>query len=131
MSRGGLLLSRPLMRATTLVRLGCDSRTTGSRPTSDRRAATCSAAWRSPGPEWSPGLEVSILIRSRQMVTTSSWAVGPWFAGAWFAGAWFSGPWFAGPWFAVTGLWSHPDITTAGVLGGWRQLAGSGYAGRT
>src|SRR5439155_25529019 len=74
-SMAGLVRSWPSILATTLVRLGCDSRTAGSRPTSESPAATYSAAWRSPGPEWSPGLEVSILIRSRQMSTTSSCAV--------------------------------------------------------
>ena len=45
---------------------------------------------------------MSILIRSRQMVTTSSCAVSAW---------------FAGPWFAVTGLSSHSDIATGGGTG--------------
>ena len=38
-------------RVTTLARPEWDSSTTGSRPTSLSRAATCSAAGRSPGPE--------------------------------------------------------------------------------
>ena len=50
-SRPGLVLSWPSILATTLVRLGCDSRTTGSSPASASSPATCSAARRSPGPE--------------------------------------------------------------------------------
>ena len=74
MSSAGRLGSLPSTRATRLVRFGCDSRTVGWTPTSLSRPATYSAALLSPGPEWSPGLVVSILIRSRQMSTTSSWA---------------------------------------------------------
>ena len=70
MSSAGLRVL-PSIRATRLVRFGCDSSTVGSSPTSARSPATCSAATRSPGPEWSPGFVVSILIRSRQMSTTS------------------------------------------------------------
>ena len=44
------------------------------------------------GPEWSPGFDVSILIRSRQMSTTSCCAV---------------------TWFAVTVLSSHPGLSLA------------------
>ena len=50
-SSPGRLLSWPSIRATTLARLGCDSTTTGSRPTSLSSPATYSAATRSPGPE--------------------------------------------------------------------------------
>src|SRR4051812_38141560 len=41
-------------------------------PTSSSSAATCSAAFRSPGPDWSPKLEVSCRIRSLQSWTTSA-----------------------------------------------------------
>ena len=90
MHQQGRFVPPAAILATTLVRFGCDSRTTGSMPTSASSPATCSAASRSPGPEWSPGLDVSILIRSRQMSTTSSCAV---------------------TWFAVTVLSSHPGLS--------------------
>jgi len=77
MSSAGLVWSRPSILVTRLVRFGWDSSTFGSRPTSASSPATCSAAARSPGPEWSPGLVVSILIRSLAMTATSSCAVGP------------------------------------------------------
>src|ERR1700742_1030976 len=64
----------------TLARPGRDSKIWDSSPTSDSSPATCSAARRSPGPELSPGLVVSIRIRSRQMPTTSSAAVTFWFS---------------------------------------------------
>ena len=76
-------------------------------PTSASSPATCSAASRSPGPEWSPGLVVSILIRSRQMPTTSSCAV---------------------TWFAVTPLSSHSGLSP--VCACWpRAPAGAGRWG--
>src|SRR5579872_2580317 len=107
------------MRAVTLARLGCDSKIFGSRPTSARRPATCSAAWRSPGPEWSPGLVVSILIRSRQIATTSSSAVS----------------WLSVTWFSVTFPWSHPGgriVRSHPRAGGahGRNPSGHGPAGR-
>ena len=83
MSRAGRAGSVPSSRATTLARVGCGLEHCGSRPTSASSAATCSAAARSPGPEWSPGLVVSILIRSLQRAATSSCAVGV--AAAWSA----------------------------------------------
>jgi hypothetical protein len=69
--------------ATTLARPGRDSSTVGSRPASASSPATRSAAARSPGPEWSPGLVVSILIRSLQRAATSSCAVASPEAGIW------------------------------------------------
>ena len=83
-SRAGLDESSPAILVTTLARPGCDSSTVGSRPTSASSAATCSAALRSPGPEWSPGFVVSILIRSLARVATSSWVADA--AGGWILG---------------------------------------------
>src|SRR6185312_5397565 len=109
------------MRATTLARFVSDSSTVGSRPTSVRRAATCSAAWRSPGPELSPRLEVSILIRSRHSATTSSWAVRP-VADALLTVAGVLLPAVAG--FCVTTPWCHPALVALRVT--W----GTGYGPR-
>ncbi len=50
-SSAGREESVPLIRATTLARLGCDSSRVGSSPASASFAATYSAAARSPGPE--------------------------------------------------------------------------------
>lgn len=46
--------SSPWMRATVEARPLWDSMIRGSRPTSASFSATYSAAFRSPGPEWSP-----------------------------------------------------------------------------
>jgi NAD(P)-dependent dehydrogenase (short-subunit alcohol dehydrogenase family) len=64
-----------------LARPGSDSKISLSMPTSPSRAATCSAALRSPGPDPSPKLVVSIRIRSRQISTTS--AAGSYSARGW------------------------------------------------
>jgi hypothetical protein len=64
------------MRATRFVRVGADSYSAGSMPTSASFSATYSAAARSPTVvRGSPVLVVSIRSRSRQMSTTSSAAV--------------------------------------------------------
>ena len=53
-SSPGRLESSPSHRTTRLVRRSADSKTSGSRPTSESSPATCSAAARSPGPLPSP-----------------------------------------------------------------------------
>src|SRR5660397_283073 len=70
---GGRGRSVPSHSAVRLARVGSDSRITGSRPRSDRKVATYSAATRSPGPGLSPKLDVSMRIRSwaREVTDTS------------------------------------------------------------
>src|SRR3954453_17430875 len=98
MSRGGLVLSLPSTQATTLARLGADSKISGSRPTSLSLPATYSAAARSPGPLPVPSLTLGNRIRSRHRSATSSSAAQapPSFSGG-GTGRRKRSPWRSGP----------------------------------
>src|SRR5660397_104445 len=74
---GGRGRSVPSHSAVRLARVGSDSRITGSRPRSDRKVATYSAATRSPGPGLSPKLDVSMRIRSWAREVTDTSGMGP------------------------------------------------------